>query len=191
MEQSAKPDEQPTIGGIACIGWGSLIWDHGRPFPVMTGWHEDGPSLPLEFARESGKPGENRITLVIVDDPHRVPTLWAELDARSLGEAVTLLTKREGVPHENAIGRWPNNTEETYPHEDEIGAWATAKGLAGVVWTALPPGMKKSRGVMLTLEDVKTYLASLSEREREGALVYIRNAPEQIATRYRRHLNLS
>jgi hypothetical protein len=47
---------------IACIGWGSLIWDM-RNLNVDGNWHADGPLLPIEFARQSR---DGRITLVIV-----------------------------------------------------------------------------------------------------------------------------
>ncbi|MBT3360856.1 MAG: hypothetical protein HN403_14630 [Rhodospirillales bacterium] len=125
------------------------------------------------------------MTLVIVDIEHYVPALWAELDAASLDQAVSVLAEREGVPNQRVIGRWPNKTEEQYPHQSAIAEWAIGKGLTGVVWTALPPGMKKTRSVMPTLAEVKTLLARLSSIESAGAIEYIHRAPGQIATPYR------
>lgn len=46
---------------IACIGWGSLIWDR-RNLDVDGVWRVDGPMLPVEFARQSG---DGRVTLVL------------------------------------------------------------------------------------------------------------------------------
>jgi hypothetical protein len=167
---------------IACLGWGSLIWDTSRPFPVIGEWREDGPGLPLEFARQSGG---NRMTLVIVDIAHSVSALWAQLDAASLDQAICALSEREGVPNKNVIGRWPNNTGTLYPHQSDIAAWAISKDLTGVVWTALPPGMKKARGVMPTLAEVKAHLRGLGSIESVSAIEYIHRAPIQIATPYR------
>jgi hypothetical protein len=46
---------------IAVIGWGSLIWCPGS-LRIQTAWHNDGPSLPIEFARILK---DGRLTLVI------------------------------------------------------------------------------------------------------------------------------
>ncbi|MDR6871126.1 hypothetical protein J2Y55_002134 [Bosea sp. BE125] len=184
MEKTAAPKSET----IACIGWGSLIWDTSRPFSVKGSWRDDGPSLPLEFARQSA---DNRMTLVLVDMDHHTPTLWVELDATSLDQAVSALAEREGVPNKRVIGRWPNDGEEQYLHQSAIAEWAIGKGLTGVVWTALPPGMKGCRGTVPTLAEMKTYLVALSGLERSGAIEYIHRAPRQIATPYRSELEIS
>jgi hypothetical protein len=56
---------------IACIGWGSLIWDK-CDLDVDGEWRSDGPMLPVEFACQSS---DGRITLVLVNGFQPVPTL--------------------------------------------------------------------------------------------------------------------
>lgn len=92
-------------GGIACIGWGSLVCE-ARDLPCSE-WRYDGPPLPVEFARESGgkrksDPGD-RITLVICTDVPRVPTCWALLHVPDMQVARHRLAKRE---YEGATEAW-------------------------------------------------------------------------------------
>lgn len=60
---------------IAVIGWGSLIWSLGC-LELQSGWRQDGPLLPVEFARVSR---DGRLTLVIVesDEVDDRRALWA------------------------------------------------------------------------------------------------------------------
>lgn len=179
----AKFAQKPE-GKIACLGWGSLIWEP-RDLPVEGGWNSDGPSLPLEFARQSN---DGRMTLVIVDADHHVPTLWAEMDLASLAQAIDALGTREGVQNLSTIGRWPNATSRHYPLCDAIGAWAARMELLGVVWTALQPGMRDRRGTIPTLDELTTYIANLDHGALARTKEYIDNAPAQIATPYREAL---
>lgn len=169
---------------IACIGWGSLIWEP-RDLPIIGDWHSNGPSLPVEFARQSSA---DHITLVIVESDHRVPTLWAELNVETVAQAVEALRVREGVPYESSIGRWPNDTQKEYLSSDAIAEWATANGVQAVVWTALLPGMKGNRGSIPTLDELTVHLAKLEGSALSKAKIYIANAPSQIATPYRQDL---
>jgi hypothetical protein len=138
--------------GIACIGWGSLVYDW-RDLPCGA-WHNDGPMLPVEFARESGvKPGlrGTRITLVICPDVERVQTCWSLLDVEDLSAARVSLARREDVVNnmERDIGYWDRKTGKLHGLEAEaIGQWASARGLAAAVWTSLGFGFKGNRGVM-------------------------------------------
>ena len=76
---------------IACLGWGSLVWNHDEGLPVEGGWHTDGPQLPVEFTRVSS--GE-RLTLVVTEGAPPVTILWAALAVSSLGDAMNALAKR-------------------------------------------------------------------------------------------------
>jgi hypothetical protein len=57
---------------IACLGWGSLVWNPGD-LPISSAWRSDGPTIPVEFTRQSDN---GRITLVITDAAPEVAVLW-------------------------------------------------------------------------------------------------------------------
>lgn len=168
---------------IACLAWGSLVWDT-RNLPIRGEWHTDGPLLPIEFARESSR---DRITLVIVEDVAPVKTLWAPLEVASLAQAIAALADREGSSS-RYIGRWPVQQDEAYPQSAVIGDWASERGIDGVVWTALPCGMKEKRGELPSLAELRSYLSKLDDSSRAEAAKYIFEAPAQIQTSYRKRL---
>lgn len=171
---------------IACIGWGSLIW---RPetLPIQRHWFEDGPFLPVEFARESK---DGRITLVICADRPLVRTLWAIMDCATLDDAVEALRIREGIFQRNTkdhIGIFSDQQAPNGSIEKTIGEWALSKKLSGAVWTALPPKFG-NREEMPSEDEVIAHFRGLRGSMRDNAIEYVECAPRQIDTPYRRRI---
>lgn len=145
---------------IACLGWGSLVWDP-RELPVRGQWFEDGPFAPVEFARQSS---DGRMTLVI--DRHAIPigVLWAQMLPVGLQDARQALRKRENSA---AIGSWQRG-EATPIDIPGLATWADVNGFDAIVWTALGPkfgGKDRSPSVKEVLE----YLGGLSGQTRDLA----------------------
>ncbi len=167
---------------VACLGWGSLIWEP-KGFVIQGKWFEDGPLIPVEFARQSQ---DGRITLVLVETVTMVPSLWALMDTVDLASAVEALRSREGILMKNVekhVCRWSAGqpSPRLIPGLSE---WAKSHDLDHVVWTGLPP---KFNGAEITpsVEQVVEYLRALAGEERERAERYVRLAPRQINTPYR------
>ncbi len=78
---------------IVVLGWGSLCWDP-RKLRIADGWHDDGPHLPVEFARMSS---DGRLTLVLFEraEQQNVQVLWAKMNTTTLNEAIDSLRERE------------------------------------------------------------------------------------------------
>lgn len=62
---------------IACIGWGSLIWDPRKLKIKEQKWFLDGAILAIEFVRISGN---KRVTLVVDSIATPLTTLWNLMD---------------------------------------------------------------------------------------------------------------
>jgi len=173
---------------IACLGWGSLIWDP-RGLPMRGKWFEDGPLLPIEFARIAKN---ERVTLVITEDVPLVRSLWVLMSVTTLEDAVRELADREGIApshREEWVGAWQKSVDtEGPPHVHRIANWAAQRGLDAVVWTNLPCGPKEKRGEKLSYPQVRDHLHSLNRDQLSVAENYIRRTPEQIDTDYRRSL---
>lgn len=170
---------------IACLGWGSLIWD-ARSLPIQRQWFTDGPRVPVEFKRQSS---DGRITLVIDSRAAPVRVLWAMMIAEKLTSAKKSLADREGVPSndwEAKIGSYQGGEEA--PHDiPELPQWAQAHGIDAVIWTALVPMFGEQRKSP-SAEQIVAYLKELRGPERDNAERYIRCAPRQIDTQFRRHI---
>lgn len=166
---------------IACLGWGSLIWDP-RTLPLASQWHSDGPELCVEFVRQSA---DDRITLVI--DPSAAPleVLWARLDVQNLAKARTALADRERCQAQH-VGCW--SVGEAEPASIPLlEPWARSRAFDAVVWTALPARYHGLEATP-TIEQVLAHLRALRDEKLARAEAYIRRAPRQIMTTYRRRI---
>ncbi len=181
---------EPRI--VVALGWGSLIEKPEqlaelgvRPGSIDAGgsWRGDGPLLPLELARMAIAPtgGTKYPSWVITPGVARSPALYAELaievDDDRLLRAAHLLARREGADISD-IGRWPSNYA---PAEyAAIGAWAAARGISGVIWTALAPRWNSSNGAPSEAEVIALLRALVASGQAEHAEHYIRTTPAQI-----------
>lgn len=169
---------------VACLGWGSLIWDP-RDLPFRGVWHEDGPLLPIEFTRQSL---DGRITLVIAPGRAPVRCLWALMAPTDLDAAVAALGRRERIAENRRpewVGRWQagDNVPAAIP---SLPARAAARAIDAVVWTALPARFDGEDNKEPSARAVIDYLAGLTGVQRAVAERYIRMAPRQTDTDYRR-----
>ncbi len=163
---------------IACLGWGSLVWEP-RGLPIKDGWNTDGPTVRVEFLRQSK---DRRITLVLEATAKPVPALWSKMNSLSLEAARAALKDREETA-DRFIGSW--SSSDTSPFTiPTLADWAADKGITGVVWTALPPKFKDIER-SASADEIVTYLSGLNASERDRAENYVRRAPRQIATNYR------
>ena len=179
------PSKRPTR--IACLGWGSLIWDP-RELPIRNPWFTDGPLLPIEFARFSSC---SRVTLVIVEGKPEICSLWAVMNTDNLEDAAAQLAQREGVTlnAKRDIGRWKIGD----PCEDRIiqtiSSWAIARDLDAVIWTALAYKVKKEKDKIPCLDQIIARLHDAENKKLKKPREYIEKAPPQIDTAYRRAIN--
>lgn len=137
--------------------------------------------MKAEFLRQSQG---NRITLVLDSNANPVRSLWAVMDAADLPGAKEALRSREGCNAAN-IGTWSRGSDEP-PNIIELPQWTGAHGVDAVVWTALPA--KFGNNGAPTPDQVVDYLRALRGAERENAETYVRRAPKQIDTPYRRKI---
>lgn len=171
---------------IACLGWGSLVWD-SRGLPIRIPWFMDGPLLPIEFARQSkGYP----LTLVIVPEMALVRSLWVLMSISDVEKAKKELANREGIIEKNIsryVGCWPQGSASEHSYIEVIERWAIQKELDAVIWTALPPKFNEHE-VTPSADDVISFLRDLPHERKKQAEEYIRKAPRQIDTDYRRRI---
>ena len=171
---------------IAVLGWGSLIWDP-RDLPLVGGWNEGGPPLPIEFSRVST---DGRLTLVIdPDNGTGTPTRFAESARGDLEDAVCDLRNREGavakhIGFVDLVGGTSRCSQAPTLHA--IRGWAGSHGFDAVVWTDLPSNFREKTGAAFSVEDAVRYLGSLPHEVAERAREYVERAPVEVQTPLRR-----
>lgn len=114
------------------------------------------------------------------------------MEAVDLRAAKSDLATREGVKEkdiEKSIGFWEAASGKSYgAAENDIAHWAPTKGLDAVVWTSLEIGLKDKRDTLPSIDDILECLRKLPHAQGKLAEEYIRKAPPQIDTEYRRRI---
>lgn len=164
---------------IAIIGWGSLIWSP-RTLQIEPGWYEDGPMLPVEFAREST---DGRITLVIYPSCKKQRMYWAKSSCLRLCDAIENLRQREGKNCcEKDIHFFVKGRPDHWGDPKSVRAvreWSMKRGnLDAVIWTGLTGTYDRDSAVR--------YLKTIKDPAKLArAKKYVRMAPPQIQTEVR------
>lgn len=124
---------------------------------------------------------------MVVESPVPVRVLWALFTVYDLSEARESLRKREGVPESarRRIGTF-SSAENSLSLLPGIGEWAARQGLDAVVWTALPPRFNGEDGRAPTIDEAVQYLRALPYEQKRHAERYVRLAPAQVDTPFRR-----
>lgn len=174
---------------IAYIGWGSLVWQPNG-LPIRGHWLANGPLVRVEFLRQSSN---GRLTLVMHPTASPVNSFWSEAGTDHVGDAKEALRKREGIHLKNIerdLGVWTVGRPEPASIPG-LADWARDRGVTAVLWTALSP---KFNGVDLqapSMEEAVAYLASLTGETARLAEEYVRRAPPQVDSSYRREFAAS
>ena len=128
------------------------------------------------------------MTLVLDSAAAPVRLLWAQFDPLDLVAAKEALATREGIKKGaivRDVGSWVEGSADPALIPG-LSAWAVAQGVDAVVWTALPPRFDKF--ARPSVDDVLKYLFALTGSVRDQAEKYVRRAPRQIDTEYRRRI---
>ena len=174
----------------AILAWGSLIWQpKDLFFDKEFGWKEDGPILPIEFARISK---DGRLTLVITENGSLVPTLYTLSKYETLDEAILNLAVRESSGR-RSIGSYDKSKNEFTLNvffKEIIRDWINEKDFDAVIWTNLGENWAIKNESGETVKTIKPaerieYLKSLKGNTSVLAEEYIRKTPVQIKTKYR------
>lgn len=180
---------------IAILAWGSLIWSP-RNLSFVGKWQRGGPILPIEFSRIAVN---RRLTLIIDEEVGvDVCTRHALSGHSILEDAIANLQEREGTPNRRDIGFFDARTGDIseravceHPKScTRIREWIEDRSYDAVIWTALPRTFETETGATYTVEAAMRFFESLPAHEKTVADEYIRNAPEEVQTPFRRRFLL-
>ena len=106
------------------------------------------------------------------------------MDGSNLHDAIESLRQREGTATKR-IGVWRSgdNAPRLIPGLPD---WTSARCSDAVISTALPPKFQGDNERIPSVDEVLDYLRSLSEEYRQRAEEYVRKAPSQVRTPYRK-----
>lgn len=172
---------------IGIIAWGSLVYDWDTLKIENDKWFNDGPELPIEFARISGN---KKLTLVIYPAFDKVKTHYSISSCNGIDEAIKNLAERERTNSKN-IGYINFKTGELKSKKMEaelkkvLSIWNIPKNLDGMIWTDLDENFMAELKQQFSLETSIKYLDSLSQKDFLLAKEYIIKAPNQTQTRNR------
>lgn len=164
---------------IACLGWGSLTWNHDFQSDFRA-WKENGPRLPIEFARVENS-GE--LTSVICMDAPLIQVMWSLLEIDTLENACEKLRECEGISKArfNNIG----SMLISGPEGGSLSQWGADKQIDALIWIALPPKFEGTEGRLPSLDEALSYLSSLTGEAQARTRQIIGQTPRQISTNYR------
>jgi hypothetical protein len=166
---------------IACLGWGSLIWDP-RNLPLQGPWRTDGPAIRAEYLRRSSR---NRVTLVLHETGPQLTSLWNIMPVLNWEIAKQHLAVREGVENQpQRIAHWAPGEPQANAIQG-LQQWAEEKQVTHVLWTALPPRWHRVDGMVPSEAEVMGFWAGLTPETRLAAEEYVRRTPAQIVTPFR------
>lgn len=194
MFQRDRVDAPPQRRRVAIIAWGSLPWQptaRGATLATEPVWHLDGPRLPVEFARIAP---DGRLTLIVVAGyPDRVTTLWAPSIHDDIHVARHNLAQREGAPEHAFIHGITTDGDVLGAVADDVGSvvhsWLRKTHVDAALWTGFGHAnhrWRRSGFEGFSLDAAAGYLTRLRGQSRRAATDYIRNAPPQTDTPFRR-----
>jgi hypothetical protein len=169
-------------GGIAILGWGSLIWDPADEFDAQHHrWLRGGPVIKVEFSRVSAT-RNGALTLVIDTTGADTEVSYCLSKRARLRDAIT---SREGTTDENigfhSLGDGKHNKKDAISYA-AIKNWAETKGLDAVIWTALQSNFESVCGRPFSRDAAIAHVQSLEPRGKAAAGEYVWRAPDFVRT---------
>ncbi|MBN8672822.1 MAG: hypothetical protein J0L56_01745 [Chitinophagales bacterium] len=178
---------------IAIFGWGSLI--HSPGSLAHTGeWYIDGPFLPIGFTRISGiRENARRLTLVITEGFPEVQCLYTESTLPTLEEACDNLQHRENtMSHLIGYYNYTYNSGRILRSVDSIKQtlikWNINKNYEAVIWTDIGPNFSQVYKSPYSVENIKSFLKTLSPKEFNETKNYILKTHPQIQVKFRKQI---